>query len=191
MISIHSILDSFRRIAKSEREKGDLFERLVVAFLKTDPLFRDRFEDVWIWKEWPDLLNHGFDQRDTGIDLVAREREGGYCGIQCKFYDPEVMIDKKDIDSFFTMSGKEPFTSRLIVSTTDRWGVHAEEALRNQKIPVNRIGLPDLEASLIDWSRIVPAEPERLFFRPKKSLLPHQKDGISFGVNLFLTLVTN
>ena len=175
MISIHSILDSFRRLAKSEREKGDLFERLVVAFLKADPLFRDRFEDVWIWKEWPDLYLSGFDQRDTGIDLVAREREGGYCAIQCKFFDPNYTIDKKDIDSFFTLSGKEPFTSRLIVSTTNKWSVHAEEALRNQKIKVNRIGLSDLETSIIDWSRIVPAEPERLFFRPKKSLLPHQK----------------
>ncbi len=174
-MQIQDVLKSFRRIAKSEREKGDLFERLVVAFLKTDPLFRDRFEDVWIWKEWPDLYSSGFDQRDTGIDLVAREREGGYCAIQCKFFDPNYTIDKKDIDSFFTLSGKEPFTSRLIVSTTNKWSIHAEEALRNQKIPVNRLGLADLEASLIDWSRIVPEEPERLFFRPKKSLLPHQK----------------
>jgi predicted helicase len=147
----------------------------VVAFLKTDPLFRDRFEDVWIWKEWPDLYLSGFDQRDTGIDLVAKEREGGSCAIQCKFFDPSYTIDKKDIDSFFTLSGKEPFTSRLIVSTTDKWSVHAEEALRNQKIKVNRIGLADLESSLIDWTRIVPTEPERLFFRKKKSLLPHQK----------------
>ena len=145
-MQIQDVLESFRRIAKSEREKGDLFERLVGAFLKTDPLFQDRFEDVWLWKEWPDLLNHGFDQRDTGIDLVAREKEDGYCGIQCKFYDPDATIDKKDIDSFFTMSGKEPFTSRLIVSTTNKWSIHAEEALRNQKIKVNRIGLADLES---------------------------------------------
>ena len=175
MTTIHSILDSFRKIAKSEREKGDFFERLIVAFLKADPLFKDRFEDVWIWKEWPDLFLSGFDQRDTGIDLVAREREGGYCAIQCKFFAQTDTIDKKDIDSFFTLSGKEPFTSRLIVSTTNKWSIHAEEALCNQKIPVNRIGLADLEASIIEWSRIVPAEPERLFFRPRKSLLPHQK----------------
>ena len=111
MTNIHSVLDKFRRIAQSEREKGDLFERLVVTFLKADPLFRDRFEDVWIWKEWPDLYSSGFDQRDTGIDLVAREREGGYCAIQCKFFDPNYTIDKKDIDSFFTLSGKEPLTA--------------------------------------------------------------------------------
>ena len=184
-MQLQDVLDSFRRIAKSEREKGDLFERLVVAFLKADPLFKDRFEDVWIWKEWPDLHTNGFDQRDTGIDLVAGEREGGYCAIQCKFFAPTDTIDKKDIDSFFTLSGKEPFTSRLIVSTTNKWSVHAEEALRNQKIPVNRIGLADLETSLVDWSRIVPAEPERLFFRPRKSLLPHQKIALENVVDGF------
>ncbi|MHB1757274.1 MAG: DEAD/DEAH box helicase [Leptospirillum sp.] len=178
MTTIYKVLETFRRVARSEREKGDFFERLMVIFFKADPLFRDRFENAWIWKDWPDLQNYDFDQRDTGIDLVAKEREGGYCAVQCKFFDSDHTIDKKDIDSFFTLSGKNPFTSRLIVSTTDKWSVHAEEALRNQKILVNRIGLADLEASLIDWSRIVPEEPDRIFFRRKKSLLPHQKEAV-------------
>jgi predicted helicase len=38
-------------------------------------------------------------------------------------------LQKADIDSFFTASGKKPFTHRIIISTTDRWSEHAEEAL--------------------------------------------------------------
>ena len=36
-----------------------------------------------MWDEWP-----GRDGQDTGIDLVAEERDGGLCAIQCKFFDP-------------------------------------------------------------------------------------------------------
>ncbi|WP_257626283.1 restriction endonuclease [Janthinobacterium sp. NKUCC06_STL] len=44
---------------------------------------------------------------DVGIDLVARKRgTGDYWAIQCKFYDPDHALQKGDIDSFFTASGK-------------------------------------------------------------------------------------
>ena len=49
-----------------------------------DPgILGDRSERVWLWNECPDR-----DGPDTGIDLVAEEREGGLCVIQCKFFDP-------------------------------------------------------------------------------------------------------
>ena len=66
---------------------------------------------------------------DVGIDLVARERgTGDYWAIQCKFYDPDHALQKGDIDSFFTASGKRfatsagerSFSHRLIISTTDK-----------------------------------------------------------------------
>jgi predicted helicase len=55
---------------------------------------------VWLWQDWPARGT----QPDTGIDLVAAERDGGTCAIQCKFYEPDHTLDKKDIDSFFTAS---------------------------------------------------------------------------------------
>jgi len=90
--------------------------------------------------------------------LVARDqRTGEFTAIQCKFYDPSHTIQKADIDSFFTASGKEfetpegrfRFASRLIVSTTDRWSKHAEEALRDQTILVSRLRMQDLH---INWT---------------------------------------
>lgn len=130
--TLQSILEEFRQAAVSMRDMGDKFERLFAAYLITDPLYRDRFSDVWLWTEWPGRGN----KPDTGIDIVAKERyTGEYCAIQCKFFEPSHTLQKADIDSFFTASGKAPFTSRIIVSTTDRWSSNAEAALENQQIP--------------------------------------------------------
>ena len=187
MTTLHSILEQIRQHSQSEREKGDRFEILMKAFFKTDPTWVDRFEDVWIWKEWPELSRHQFSQQDTGIDLVAKERDGGWCAIQCKCFDPHYNVQKSDIDSFFTLSGKKPFTARLIVSTTDKWSVHAEEALADQQIPTNRIGLSDLVDSRIDWSRVVPDHYDILSLRPRKSLLSHQQEAVSKVLSGFQT----
>ena len=76
---------------------------------------------------------------------------GEWTAIQCKFYEPEHHLSKKDIDSYFTALGKAPFTNGIIISTTDRWGKNAEEALNDQSKPVQRIGLDVLAQSPIDW----------------------------------------
>lgn len=134
-------------------------------------MYQDKFSDVWLWSEWPNRGN----QPDTGIDIVAKERyTGEYCAIQCKFFDPAHSLQKADIDSFFTASGKAPFTSRMIISTTDRWSNHAEEALNNQHIPVTRIRVQDLADSPIDWSQFSLTRPQDIKLKDKKKLRPHQ-----------------
>lgn len=60
------------------------------------------------------------DARDTGIDLVTKTAgTDEYHAIQCKFYAPDYRVQKSDIDSFFTASGKKPFTHRVIIATTN------------------------------------------------------------------------
>mgnify|MGYP000461567985 CR=1 FL=1 len=173
--SIHSILEEFREAATSNRNLGDKFERLFATYLVTDPLYKDKFSDVWLWNEWPDRGN----RPDVGIDLVAKERyTGGYCAIQCKFYDPAHTLQKADIDSFFTASGKAPFTSRIIISTTDKWGRHAEEALENQHVPVSRLRVQDLADSPIDWSVFSLKKPTDIKLKTKKRLRDHQKTAL-------------
>ena len=170
MTTIHDILNEFREAASSNREMGDKFERLVASFLVTDPLQKERFSDVWLWSEWPGRGN----QPDTGIDLVAKERYSDeYCAIQCKFYAKGHTVQKVDIDSFFTASGKKPFTSRMIVATTE-FGKHAEEAMVNQQPPVQRLRLEDLENSAIDWSQFSLKRPDLMQLRTRKQLRPHQ-----------------
>jgi predicted helicase len=54
---------------------------------------------------------------------------------------------------FKTPDGEKRFSQRLIVSTTDNWSKHAEDALKNQQIPVTRLRVQDLENSPVDWSQ--------------------------------------
>ena len=106
------VLDHIRSIADSEFDKGQLFERLMKTYFTQDPLYRDRFSEVWLWSEWA-ALRADFDGKDTGIDLVAEESTGGYCAIQCKCYAPGTRISKAHLDSFISASARDPFTARI------------------------------------------------------------------------------
>lgn len=86
----------------------------MLAYFRTEPAYKRQFEKVWLWADWSD--NKG--KPDTGIDLVAKNSDGsGYTAIQCKNYAPTTTLDKHDIDSFFTASGKSQFSYRIIVAT--------------------------------------------------------------------------
>ena len=172
MSSLQDLLTTYRNGSKTEREKGTYFELLIKDFLKNDPTYSPQYVEVWTYAEWAVL--QGIDSRDTGIDLVASlAEEEGYCAIQCKFYDENHKMQKHDLDSFFTASGKKEFTRRLIVdSTRSDWSEHAEAALMGQKIETRRIGLSELENSPIDWSSYSPNTPIKL--NAKKEPREHQ-----------------
>ena len=185
MTTIDDILGEFRELAESKRDLGDRFERLILQYLRQDALYNQRFRDVWMWMDWPKRRG----KADTGIDLVAQERAtGDYCAVQCKFYHPGHYLDKGDIDSFFTASGKTGFTSRLIVSTTDKWTKHAEDALKDQNPPVTRLGVRDLDNSVIDWSQFSQKKGViELQLKPKKTPKPHQEEAIARVMSGFET----
>ena len=129
-ITLDTILQQFREDARNNRDLGDRFERMMLRYFEIDPIYEDRFSKVWMWNDWPGKGQVG----DVGIDLVACERATGeYCGIQCKFYLPDHTISKADLDSCFTALGKPAFSSGIIVSTTDRWGKNAEDALNQTR----------------------------------------------------------
>ena len=170
--SIHHILAQFRDEELHNRHLGDRFERLICRYLELDPLFADRFSNVWMWNEWPKKGKSG----DTGIDIVAEERATGeFCGIQCKFYLPENTLSAPDLDSYFAALGDARFSSGIIISTTDKWGPNAEKRLQNPTKPVNRLRVQDLDDSPIDWSKFSLKHPRALSLKKKKILRPHQK----------------
>ena len=147
--ALDALLDEYRARATSEREKGTLFEELTRQFLLHDARFAHQFKEIYLWSEWPERRTG-----DTGIDLVAipvRDEEGPVA-IQCKFYAMGHRIQKADIDSFLSASGKEPFGRRIVVDTSGApWGKNAQDAIEGQQIPVSRITLADLRDSDIDW----------------------------------------
>ncbi len=116
---------------------------------------------------------------DTGIDLVAEEAgSGDIWAIQCKFYGPHHRVQKADLDSFFTASGKHPFRKRMVIATAP-FSKHAEDACSDQQIPVSILDLGALEQSPIDWERFSWSQPETLVSRAKKQLRRYQTDAIS------------
>lgn len=183
MTALENLLDTFRHAAASEREKGTYFEELIVCYLRNEATYRDLYSDVWTYGEWADL--QGLDKRDTGIDLVAKTQgTNEYHAIQCKMYAAHYRVQKSDIDSFFTASGKKPFSQRIIVATTNSaWSEHAEHALFDQQPPVTKIDMFDLEASQIEWSKYQPKTVA--IIKAKKQLREHQKaalNGVEHGL---------
>ncbi|KVP46022.1 DEAD/DEAH box helicase [Burkholderia ubonensis] len=180
MTALEMLLDTFRQTSVTEREKGTYFEELIVTYLRNEATYRDLYSDVWTYAEWAHL--QGLDKRDAGIDLVAKTRGTDEIhAIQCKLYAPDYKVQKSDIDSFFTASGKKPFTRRIIVATTNHWSEHAEDALLDQQPPVSKIDLTALEESQIDWSKYQPkAAP---VIKAKKQLRDHQKSALNAVVH--------
>ena len=170
--NLKTFLNEIRKKAKNEREKGALFERAIRDFLKQSPEYS--FENVWLWANWPDLGKYSFSKKDLGIDLVAKEKETGeFWAIQCKCFGESYQVNKTDIDSFFTHSGKKPFKVRLIVTTTNNWGANAEESLNNQSKECKVLDLHNLETADFEWSfQKVKRKAE------KKYLRDHQKEAV-------------
>ncbi|MBS0225734.1 MAG: DEAD/DEAH box helicase [Proteobacteria bacterium] len=175
MTPLSKLLETYRTAAVTEREKGTYFEELILAYLRNEATYKDLYSKVWTWAEW--APNNGFTAKDDGIDLVAEVAGTGEIhAIQCKFYATDYKLQKKDIDSFFTASGRKPFAHRIIVSSTDHWSEHAENALVDQQPPVSKITLHDLEESQVDWAKY--QSKAKVSLKPKKTLLPHQQSAL-------------
>lgn len=195
-MSFQRVLEKYRKIAFSDRDKGERFERLMQAYLQTDPKYAYRFKSVWLWDEFPAREDLG--GSDTGIDLVALTRDGDYWAIQCKCFQQTSVIDKPAVDSFLSTSGRAfvneqvktvTFSQRLWISTTNKWGANAGEAIKNQNPPVVRINLYDLIKAPVDWEKLdkgISGEPSRICTRELKA---HQKDALEKTHEYFKTHV--
>ena len=162
--SFQRTLDHIRSVADSEAEKGRLFERLMKTYFLGDPLYSERFSNVRLWSEWAGA-RPDFDRADTGIDLVAEERRGGYCAIQCKCYAPGTQISKPHLDSFIAASARDPFTARIVVDTGDGWGPNARKTIERLKPACTVLRFGDLASRPFDWPDLVRGAPEDLAFR--------------------------
>ncbi len=193
-MTFQTLLTNYRKHSFSERDKGDRFERLMQAYLKTDPKYAYRFRHVWLWNEFSGRKDLG--GTDTGIDLVALTWEGDYWAIQCKCFDAAATIDKQAVDSFLSTSSREfkndklqtaTFSQRLWISTTNKCGPNANEAIKNQNPPVARINLYDLEHSPVDWASLEQGITGEQARTAKKEIRPHQQTAIDNAHEHFTT----
>ena len=198
MSKFSEVLEQLRE-NQPKAKYGIAFEKLMVNYFKTDPTLKNQFDEVCRWTDW----RYSGGKADTGIDLVARRVDDGtWTAIQCKFYDSKARIQKSHLDSFFeasghsfeTEEGRQHFGSRLIISTTDHWSSHAEDALANQIIPTSRIGISAIAESPINWDVAFPGSEvrdktiqinlsQRETFEPR----PHQQAAIDKAIEGFTT----
>ena len=186
MSALQTLLTSFRQQSQTVRDQGTAFEHLMVSYFQTEPCYKELYQNVQPYGTWAAEHLNELDlggATDAGIDLVATTFTGEHHAIQCKNYAPDHTLQKKDIDSFFTASGKTHFSNRIIVSTTDKWSKNAEDALEGQHIPVSQITLSDLENSVIDWTQYHIGEPPKR--KSRKSLRPHQQSALNAVSNGF------
>ena len=183
MHPLDEILSKWRQEAAQasfsrRRDMGTAFEELCAAFLSHDPVQTAQFCHVQPYGDW--ARQQGLTAGDAGIDLVAelRDEPGSYAAIQCKFRDAQGSIAKGEIDSFLAASGRPEFRRRIWMDTTGRpWSVKAEETLRQQEKPVQRLGLHDLKASPIRWAEFVQSGVIRK--GAPKTPRPHQQEAIN------------
>ena len=176
MHAIETLLNSYQAAAITERDKGTAFEKLIKAWLVTDPVQALRIKQVQTWAQW--ASSHNQDRTDTGIDLVATRHDGGFTAIQCKFLAADRRLRKEDIDSFISASAKPQFSERIIVETTTKaWSANAETMLQGQAIPTTRIGLQDLIASDVDWPAF--AGTGEIQRRDPRALRPDQVEALN------------
>lgn len=191
--SFNTLLNTLREASNSKSGQGTMLERLIKQFLLVSPLYSRIYDKVWLWPEFP----YNGNQHDMGIDLVAhlRGEEQDYCAIQVKFYDENYAVQKPDVDTFLSASGKPfyvddvpvYFKQRLIVSTTDKWSSTAENTILGQRPPVNRIRLKDLQEAGIDWDSFTLSSMDSMKAAPKKQPRPHQKVAIQSVLSGFET----
>lgn len=188
--TLRTLLDDIRKATRqtSEADKGHRFEVLMKRYLQTDPTYKARFSDVWLWNEWPYAKGH-----DVGIDIVAKEADSDrYVAIQCKFYEPTHLMSLPDVQTFFAAlnatinteySKKDSFVQGIIIATTDHWNVVLLNKLYQQHIPCQHIGLSDLEEAAVDWSTILKGQGEIAKYQPR----PHQREAIDAVLEGFMT----
>jgi superfamily II DNA or RNA helicase len=72
---------------RTNKEKGDAFERLVEFFLKFDPVYRTQIKEVWPLAKVPAGIKARLNLPgpDMGIDLIAETVSGEFWSIQAKF----------------------------------------------------------------------------------------------------------
>lgn len=187
-------LNKFRAESFTQKDKGTQFERLMRSWLLSDPRYSNLTE-VWMWEDFPSKKDFG--GKDTGIDLVARTDTGEYWAIQCKCYKEDAIIDKPAVDSFLATSSRTfldvdslqttSFARRVWISTTNHWGINAEEAIQNQNPPLNRVGLVDLQTSPVDWKLLLDGLEGKDAMLPGKQPREHQLRAMSAAHTYFET----
>lgn len=193
MSNFEKVINHYRNQSYSEADKGNRFERLMQAMLRTIPPYCNELQQVWLWSEFPYRLS--ISAHDLGIDLVAQTNDGKYWAIQCKCYRADAKIDKGDVDTFLTTSSrafkdndgnKHFFSFRLWIDTTDGgFTSHAAESFIGQAIPASVLHLAELAEMPVDWEELDKGISGTKAITEHKEVRQHQQDALNEAMKYY------
>ena len=72
----------YRSLPEDSNKRGEYFEKVFIPwFLKTDPVWSSKVNQVWLWDDYPQRWG-----KDCGIDLVYEDPQGKHWGKKCHCY---------------------------------------------------------------------------------------------------------
>lgn len=181
MATFDQLVEQIDSNLDKQRDRGTAFEKMVVAYLKNEPTYKQKFSDVWMLSDVPE--EYGIPKKDLGVDIVARDYAGNLTAVQAKYYKGKV--GKDTINSFVAEAGKDYYSAGMLVSSTDEWNRNAEAALENNTKPITRIGLSQLRRANFDWQKFSFAKENNLSDKKEKKLRYYQKDAIANSLKYF------
>ena len=167
-----ALADLLGRLDPDPVRRGKQFEHICKWFLTNDPVYKHELQRVWLWNEWPRRWG-----ADAGIDLVAEDRNGHLWASQAKAYDPAYRVTKSDVNKFLAESGREVFTYRMLIATTNLIDRIGERTIQDQEKRVTFFRLKNLQAADVDWpaspTDLRPARPRK----PARSITSARRSG--------------
>ena len=173
-----TIDDIFNRIvleSVDKRQQGTRWERAVKFFLENDPSYAGRIERVWMWADAP--TNPG--KTDTGIDLVALDKDGTYWAIQAKCYS-KTTLSLEDVSTFFAAALIDgAYGHFMIADSAPRWSRNLEDYVNSNadERDLVRLDLDTLKLSNLDWEGFID-DAKVLAARKTYDPRPHQATAI-------------
>lgn len=171
----------YRAVAKmiaelsTRRAQGSKWEDLIVAFLTSDPLYRKRFAEVHLWKDW--AAKKEIDKQDKGVDIVAVRFDGGLCAVQCKFKsDPAKKLSKGDVDSFIANASPSKYTDRIVAFSGFGVSKNLEQQLADNDVQL--LAGMVLSQANVPWGELATAGKGMLVRKPLKTIRDYQREAI-------------
>jgi len=163
----------YQSLPEDSNKRGEFFEKVFVPwFLRTDPEWSSKVNQIWLWNEYPQRWG-----TDCGIDLVYEDKQGKHWAVQSKCVSPDREISKAEIDSFLSESNDSRIYGRLLIASTDGIGRNALQVIERQEKQVVCFLKEHFEKSAVEF----PDSPGNLSTGKRKEIWnpkPHQVDAI-------------
>ncbi len=165
------------------QEQGRQFEIVLRQALRVHPSEwgKSRFEDVWLWPDWPHRSEFGYSKGDKGIDLVALTNETWgeqkFVAIQAKYGLSDISTGQ--IDSFLSLSDNADIFGERVLVADRRIAKNGEEKLEKANPRVQILRLNDIDGWVEDWRKYIPHQIDDLEIDFKPHVLrPYQAEAL-------------